>query len=225
MLLDEMNETFTDEEQVGIKKAIAYLNRNQFFHAETPGNTAIRRALTNGKSRRFIDQSFSLLGYHFIYDDVQGWFGILPGEDIAQSRTMTMIDTLILLVAARAYNVGFADGWVDGRGNVETSFNDFCDTVHSFAVPAEISIQPAQIRNSLKDLEFMSLVDLGQKVEESGDIPLKIRPFIARILTTDVMVRLENFINRKNMVSGAEETPVTDNETKDAEEIGLSLEN
>lgn len=225
MLLDEMNDTFTPDEQTGIRKAIAYLNRNQFFHAETPGNTAIRRALTTGKSRRFIDQSFSLLGYHFIYDEVQGWFGILPGEDIAQSRTMTMVDTLILLVAARAYNVGFADGWVDGRGNVETSFNDFCDTVQSFAVPAEMNIQPAQIRNSLKDLEFMSLVDLGQKVEASGDIPMKIRPFIGRILTTDVTVRLENFINRKNTEVGSEGATPADEEIKDADELGLPLEN
>ncbi|MDW9478881.1 hypothetical protein GOB57_09310 [Sinorhizobium meliloti] len=225
MLLDEMNDTFTPDEQTGIKKAIAYLNRNQFFHAETPGNTAIRRALTTAKSRRFIDQSFSLLGYHFIYDEVQGWFGILPGEDIAQSRTMTMVDTLILLVAARAYNVGFADGWVDGRGNVETSFNDFCDTVQSFAVPAEMNIQPAQIRNSLRDLEFMSLVDLGQKVEASGDIPMKIRPFIGRILTTDVTVRLENFINRKNTEVVAEGASPAADENKDADDLGLPLEN
>jgi hypothetical protein len=225
MLLDEMNDTFTADEQVGIKKAVAYLNRNQFFHAETPGNTAIRRALTTGKSRRFIDQSFSLLGYHFIYDEVQGWFGVLPGEDIAQSRTMTMVDTLILLVAARAYNVGFADGWVDGRGNVETSFNDFCDTVQSFAVPAEMSIQPSQIRNSLKDLEFMSLVDLGQKVEASGDIPMKIRPFIGRILTTDVTARLENFINRKNTEVVAEGASLATDQNKDAEDLGLPLEN
>jgi hypothetical protein len=225
MLLDEMNDTFSADEQTAIKAAIAYLNRNQFFHAETPGFTSIRRALTTGKPRRFIDQAFTLLGYHFIYDEVQGWFGILPGEEIAKSRSMTMVDTLILLVAARAYNVGFADGWVDGRGNVETSFNDFCDTVQSFAVPAEMSIAPAQIRNSLRDLEFMSLVDLGQKVEASGDIPMKIRPFIGRILTTDVTVRLENFINRKNTEVVAEGVDPTTDEIKDADDLGLPLEN
>lgn len=218
MLLDEINDTFTEDEQVGIRQAIAYLNRNQFFHAEAAGNNAIRKALTTGKSRRFIDQAFTVLGYTFIFDDIQGWYGILPGEDVAESRTMTLHDTMVLLVAARAYNVGFSEGYLDGRGNVETSFNDFCDTVQSYAKPAELDLDVAQIRASLRKLEFMSVVDLGQKVEASGDIPMKVRPFITRLLPMDVSARIENFIQRRNAEAGIAPASDTLPDTTNTEE-------
>lgn len=221
MLLDEMKDLFTAEEHVGIKQAVAYLNRNQFFHAETPGNAAVRKALTTNKTRKFIDQAFTLLGYQFIFDDFQGWYGILPGEDIAESRSMTMLDTLVLLVVARAYNVGFSDGWIDGKGNVMISFNDFCDTLTSFAAPAGMDIKVAGVRACLSKLEFMGVVDLGEKVEASGDIPMKIRPFVARILTMDVTARIENFIQRKN----AETPGAEDRATADDDNLGLVLEN
>ncbi|MNW02127.1 hypothetical protein D3C71_1978670 [compost metagenome] len=54
---------------------------------------------------------------------------------------------------------------------------------------------------------------------------MKIRPFIGRILTTDVTVRLENFINRKNTEVGSEGATPADEEIKDADELGLPLEN
>lgn len=223
MLLDEIRDLFTDDEQTGIKQAMAYLNRKQFFHAETSGFASIRKALTAGKSRRFIDQAFGLLGYQFIFDDIQGWYGILPGEEIAESRSMTLVDTLILLVAARTYNVRFSEGWVDGRGNVETSFNDFSDVVQSFSKPANLPLDVAQIRAALSRLEFMSVVSLGQTVEASGDIPMKIRPFISRILPIDVSARLENFIERRNAdpVSPTEE--LTD-DNPSADVVGLPME-
>lgn len=219
MLLDEIRDSFTDEEQVGIKQAMAYLNRNQFFHAETSGYVIVRKALTVGKTRRFIDQAFALLGYQFIFDDIQGWYGILPGEEIADSRSMTLLDTLILLVVAREYNVGFSEGHLDGRGNVQASFNQFCDSVQAAAKPADVNIDVAQIRASLRKLEFMSVVDLGQKDEASGDIPMKIRPFISRLLPMDVSARIENFIQRRNAEAGGAKDNI------ETDEVGLPLEN
>nr|WP_250807841.1 hypothetical protein [Neorhizobium tomejilense] len=218
MLLDEIKDNFTEEEQAGIRQAMAYLNRNQFFHAETSGFAAVRKALTAGKTRRFIDQAFALLGYQFIWDDIQGWYGILPGEDVAESRTMTLVDTLILLVAAREYNVGFSEGHLDGRGNVQASFNQFCDSVQAAAKPSNVDIDVPRIRASLNRLEFMSVVDLGQKDDASGDLPMKIRPFISRLLPIDVGARIENFIKRRNAEAGGADSIETD-------DVGLPLEN
>jgi hypothetical protein len=218
MLLDEIRDSFTEDEQAGIKQAMAYLNRNQFFHAETPNFAVVRKALTGGKTRRFIDQAFSLLGYQFIWDDIQGWYGILPGEEVAESRAMTQIDTLVLLVVAREYNIGFSEGYLDGKGNVQTSFNQFCDSVQAAAKPANLDIEVSKIRSALTKLEFVSVVDLGTRDEASGDIPMKIRPFVTRLLPFDVGGRIEDFIKRRNAEAGGHDNTETD-------EFGLPKEN
>lgn len=216
MLLDVFEETFSEEEKrTGIRKAIAHLNRYQFWHSESPPNTLVRNALTNPFTRRFIREAFQCMGYRFIEDERLGYYGIIPGEDIPDSRTITELETFILLGLKHAFDKGFDQGDTDQNGNVETSFNAFFDEVVAFTSSSAWQVSNGDLRAVLKKLSTFGVVALDSRKDEDDDIPMKIRPFISDILNMDVIARLENFVKRKN---GEDDSTMIDVETDDHQE-------
>jgi hypothetical protein len=216
MLLDVFEETYSDEERrIGIRKAIAHLNRHQFWHSGSQPNAQVRNALANPFTRRFIRETFQCMGYRFIEDERLGYYGIVPGEDIPDSRSMTELETFILLGLKNAFDKGLDQGDTDQNGNVETSFNAFFDEIAAFTSSSGWQVGNADLRATLKKLSSFGVVALDGKISEDDDIPMKIRPFITDILNIDVISRLENFVKRKN---GEDDRTMIDVETDDQQD-------
>ncbi|NTF17953.1 DUF4194 domain-containing protein [Agrobacterium rubi] len=216
MLLDVFENTFPEEEKrVGIQKAIAHLNRFQFWHSESQANTLVRNALANPFTRKFIREAFQCMGYRFVEDDRLGYYGIVPGEDIPDSRTVTELETFVLLGLKHAFDKGFDQGDTDQSGSVETSFNSFFDDIASFTSSSDWQISNSDLRAVLKKLSSFGVVALDNKKDDEDDIPMKIRPFISDILNIDVIARLENFVKRKN---GQDDSAMIEVETEDRPE-------
>ncbi|MNU30358.1 hypothetical protein D3C71_188430 [compost metagenome] len=216
MLLDVFEETYSEEEKrIGIQKAIAHLNRYQFWHSDSQPNAQVRNALSNPFTRRFVREVFQCMGYRFIEDERLGYYGIVPGADIAESRSMTELETFILLGLKHAFDKGFDQGDTDQNGNVETSFNAFFDEIVAFTASSEWKVSNPDLRATLKKLSSFGVVALDGKISEDDDIPMKIRPFISDILNVDVIARLENFVKRKN---GEDDNTMIDVETDGQQE-------
>lgn len=217
MLLDVFEETYSDEEKrVGIQKAIAHLNRYQFFHSESQPNAQVRNALVNPSTRKFIREAFQCMGYRFVEEERLGYFGIIPGGDIAESRSMTELETFVLLGLKHAFDKGFDQGDIDQKGNVETSFNMFYDEISAFTSSSGWQVRNSELRETLRKLSSFGVVSLEGKIAEDDDIPMKIRPFIADILNVDVIAKIENFVKRKN---GEQDTTMIDEDTVGHQDI------
>lgn len=197
MLLDIMEERFTEEQQVNIRKAITYLNRNQFFHSDSSTNNAVLKALKNPQSRTFISQTFGLMGYRFISSEIFGYFGIIPTDDIAESRTLTEMETFVLLGLKLVYDKLFERGDFDEKSNVDTSINEFCDELSGYAKEAGWEIVTSDIRRALDKLKGNQLISIESKLNDDDDIPIKIRPFIRDVISIDALGKIELFLNKK----------------------------
>ena len=199
MLLDVFEETFPDEDKrLGIQKAIAHLNRYQFWHPESQPNALVRNALGNPVTRKFVREVFQCMGYRFIEEERLGYFGIVPGSEIFESRSMTELETFVLLGLKAAFDKGFDQGDTDQHGNVETTFNAFFDELAAYTPSGGWQVSNPDLRAALRKLMPSGVVSLDAKIADDDDIPMKIRPFISDILSTEVISRLENFVKRKN---------------------------
>jgi hypothetical protein len=203
MLEDAMDQKYTDEQQADIRQAMAYLNKNQFYYMGTRSAPGVRNALVNPHTRAFVKSAFAVMGHEFVSDESEGWWGIIPDPDLVDARSMTKVDTLVVLIAASVYAKRFSEGEIDARANAQTSLNSFCDTVEMYVNEAGMNeVKPAAVRASLAKLQFMSVVEIGKDESSPGDNSLLIRPFVSRLVGLDALARLDDYIDRNK--SGSE---------------------
>lgn len=208
MLLNVMEERFSEEQIKNIRKAITHLNRFQFFHNDSAANNAVRKALTNPMSRTFISEAFNLMGYRFIAQETLGYFGIVPTEEINDGRYLNDIETFVLLGLKLVYDKCFDRGDFDEKANVDTSINEFCDELSGFAKEAGWEVETVKIRNALTKLSGNQIVSIESKLNDDDDLQIKIRPFIRDVISIDALERIELFLIKK-----------TGNETTETAEI------
>lgn len=198
MLLDVLDQNFSEQQQLAIRKTAAHLMRVQFYHSESATNTYVNTVMASERCCEFLRQSFHFLGYKFIVDQQFGYCGIVPTDEITVSGSMTEADTFVVLALRHMYDKCFDLGDIDEAGNVETSFNDFADEIAGITSPTGWSMSTADLRARLTKIAGMNIVAIDAKVGEEGDIPMKIRPFIRQVITFEALARIESFIRRKN---------------------------
>ena len=198
MLLNIIDQNLNEDQQVSLRKAVAYFRRHQFYHPESPKNNSVLSVMGNPASREIIKQLFDFLGYDFIENAIPLYYGIIPRQDVAESRSMTEMDSWVLLVLKHMFDKCFNQGDIDEYGNVITSFNDFFDELVGLSSGSSWVAKNPEIRASLNSISSRKVVHLDQKIDDNDDIPMKIRPFIRDIITFDVVNRMENFVKRKS---------------------------
>jgi len=219
-LVDFVEKHFEADQIANIKKTITYLNRFQFFHFDSHVNHAVQRTLTNPKTRTFVAQAFSLMGYRFIVQESLGYYGIVPTDEINDGRLLTDMETFVVLGLKLVYDKCFDRGDIDEKANVETTINDFCDELSSFAREADWEIDNVKIRDALRRLRGNQIVSFDDKLNDEDDIPIKIRPFIRDVVSVDALNRIELFLLKKTGKPGEAEIVDTDDvvEPEDAQD-------
>lgn len=207
MLLDVMEERFSEDQRTNIRKAITHLNRFQFFHNESAANNAVRKALTNPSTRAFISEAFEIMGYRFICQESLGYFGIVPTDQINDGRYLNDIETFVLLGLKLVYDKCLERGDFDEKANVETSINEFCDELSGFAKEAGWEVENFKIRNALTKLSGNQIVSIESKLNDDDDLRIKIRPFIRDVVSIDALEKIELFLIKK---TGNETTEVAE---------------
>jgi hypothetical protein len=194
---DYIDQTFTPEQQDGMKEAIAYLQKRQLFIGGQRSRVSIRSALNNNKTREFVKQHLAFSGWELVFEMGEGWFGVLPKEDAVTTKSMTALDTFIVLVLANTYEQRFASADVDGQANAITSFNAFHDdlTFHS-AQCGMADIKIPALMATLEKLRQSNVIDLKALDEEAQDRAMSIHPFIRRLAGIDAMKKLNEYVAR-----------------------------
>jgi hypothetical protein len=194
---DYIDQTFTPEQQEGMREAVAYLQKRQLFIGGQRSRVSIRNALNNNKTREFVKQHLAFSGWELVFELGEGWFGVLPKDEAVAAKSMTALDTFIILVLANTYEQRFASADVDGQANALTSFNAFHDdlTFHS-AQCGMTDIKASTLMATLEKLRQSNVVDLKAMDEQAQDRAMSIHPFIRRLAGIDAMKKLSEYVAR-----------------------------
>ena len=227
--LDEyLDKTFTPEQLEGMREAVAYLQKRQLFIGGQRSRVSIRNALNNNKTREFVKQHLAFSGWELVFELGEGWFGVLPREDAVAAKSMTALDTFIILVLANTYEQRFASADVDGQANALTSFNAFHDdlTFHS-AQCGMNDIKTSSLLATLDKLRQSNVIDLKAMDEQAQDRAMSIHPFIRRLAGIDAMKKLAEYVARVQNPDMAVPTPIREDDdyTDVSEEAHHEVEN
>jgi hypothetical protein len=194
---DYIDQNFTPEQQEGMKEAVAYLQKRQLFIGGQRSRVSIRNALNNNKTREFVKQHLAFSGWELVFELGEGWFGVLPKDDTVAAKSMTALDTFIILVLANTYEQRFASADVDGQANALTSFNAFHDdlTFHS-AQCGMTDVKTSTLLATLEKLRQSNVIDLKAVDEQAQDRAMSIHPFIRRLAGIDAMKKLTEYVAR-----------------------------
>jgi hypothetical protein len=61
-----------------VRTAIGRLLRDQFVHTDDHGSRSILETLHSAKVRTFLESYFDAAGYRIIFNQIEGWAGLLP---------------------------------------------------------------------------------------------------------------------------------------------------
>ncbi|WP_171049073.1 DUF4194 domain-containing protein [Rhizobium sp. MHM7A] len=194
---DYIDQTFTPEQQEGMREAIAYLQKRQLFIGGQRSRVSIRNALNNNKTREFIKQHLAFSGWELVFEMGEGWFGVLPKDDAVAAKSMTALDTFIILVLANTYEQRFASADVDGQANAITSFNAFHDDLTFQSAQCGMAdIKTSSLLATLEKLRQSNVIDLKAMDEQAQDRAMTIHPFIRRLAGIDAMKKLSEYVAR-----------------------------
>jgi hypothetical protein len=122
---------------------------------------------------------------------------VLPKDEAVAAKSMTALDTFIILVLANTYEQRFASADVDGQANALTSFNAFHDdlTFHS-AQCGMTDVKTSTLLATLEKLRQSNVIDLKAMDEQAQDRAMSIHPFIRRLAGIDAMKKLSEYVSR-----------------------------
>jgi hypothetical protein len=217
MLLDYIDQHFTEEQQSDIAAAFTYLSKRQFFIVAPGARVSVRNALVNPKTRSVLKDMAHLTGHTLIFEEAEGWYGIIPRDEFVQARSMSAIDTLVVLIIANSYDKLFASANLDAQANAVTSYNVFADEVAFYVAQCGMAeIKNAALLASLEKLRAMNAIELKAVDEEAQDRDLLIRPFVRRLAGPDAIKKIKEYGERiKNPDKGKGRSEVLDEETDD----------
>jgi hypothetical protein len=217
MLLDYIDQHFTEEQQTDIAAAFTYLQKRQFFVIGPGARVAVRNALVNPKTRSVLKDMAHLAGHTLIFEEAEGWYGLLPRDEFVQARSMSAIDTLVILIIANSYDKLFASANLDAQANAVTSYNVFADEVAFYVAQCGMAeLKNAVLLASLEKLRAMNAIELKQVDEEAQDRDLLIRPFVRRLAGPDAIKKVKEYIERiKNPDKGKGRSEVLEDEADD----------
>ncbi len=218
MLLDYLDQHFTEEQQADITAAFTYLQKRQFFIVGPGARVSVRNALVNPKSRSMLKDLAHLAGYSLIFEEAEGWYGIIPRDEFVQARSMSAIDTLVILIAANSYDKLFSSANLDAQANAVTSYNAFADEVAFYVTQCGMpELKNSVLLTSLDKLKSMNAIDLKGLDEEAQDRDMLIRPFVRRLAGPDAIKKIKEYIERiKNPDRGKDFTEIVEDDADDA---------
>lgn len=194
---DYIDQTFTPEQQDGMREAIAYLQKRQLFIGGQRSRVSIRNALNNNKTREFVKQHLAFSGWELVFEMGEGWFGVLPKDEAVVAKSMSALDTFIILVLANTYEQRFASADVDGQANAITSFNTFHDDLTFQSAQCGMAdIKTSTLLATLEKLRQSNVIDLKAMDEQAQDRAMSIHPFIRRLAGVDAMKKLNEYVAR-----------------------------
>ncbi len=224
---DFIDQNFSPEQQEGMREAVAYLQKRQLFIGGQRSRVSIRNALNNNKTREFVKQHLAFSGWELVYELGEGWFGVLPKDEAVAAKSMTALDTFIILVLANTYEQRFASADVDGQANALTSFNAFHDdlTFHS-AQCGMTDIKTSTLLATLEKLRQSNVIDLKAMDEQAQDRALTIHPFIRRLAGIDAMKKLAEYVARVQNPDKVVPAPIQeeDDQADYADEVALEVD-
>lgn len=225
---DFIDQNFSPEQQEGMREAVAYLQKRQLFIGGQRSRVSIRNALNNNKTREFVKQHLAFSGWELVYELGEGWFGVLPKDEAVAAKSMTALDTFIILVLANTYDQRFASADVDGQANALTSFNAFHDdlTFHS-AQCGMTDIKTSTLLATLEKLRQSNVIDLKAMDEQAQDRALTIHPFIRRLAGIDAMKKLAEYVARVQNPDKVVPAPIQEeyDQADYADEVALEVDN
>jgi hypothetical protein len=166
-----------------LPSALRLLLRSQFVVAGDRGYAAAYETLTNPRYRDFIEDWLDVLGLRFIQSTQDQWVGLLPLPDISHMPTMSLADTLVLLIVAQAWQEAANSGDFGERAVVHTTVNRICDQYETLRPRLRGGVlSVGDITRALKELQGRNIVRLGDLDEEAEDQDLAIRPMVVHLL-------------------------------------------
>lgn len=194
---DYIDQTFTPEQQEGMQEAVAYLQKRQLFIGGQRSRVSIRNTLNNNKTREFVKQHLAFSGWELVFEMGEGWFGVLPKDEAVAAKSMSALDTFIILVLANTYEQRFASADVDGQANAITSFNAFHDDLTFQSAQCGMAdIKTSTLLATLEKLRQSNVIDLKAMDEQAQDRAMSIHPFIRRLAGIDAMKKLNEYVAR-----------------------------
>jgi hypothetical protein len=189
--LDLLDQRTGGKASEDLPSALRLLLRSQFLFSGDRGFASAYNTLTNPRYRDFIEDWLDVLGLTFVQSVQDQWVGVLPQPDIPHMPTMSLTDTLVLLVVAQAWQEAANGGDFGARAVVHTTVNrvwDQYDTLRPRLRGGAMTI--TEFERSLKELQRRNIVDLKDMDEEVEDRDLEIRPMVTHLLRDGEALRI-----------------------------------
>ncbi|MGH7025908.1 DUF4194 domain-containing protein [Brevundimonas sp.] len=178
-----------------VTELVSHLLRHQFIHIDDRGSPGRLETLHRTPLRKMAEAWFDVAGYRLVFNEAEGWAGILPEADRIRIPQMRVDETIVLLLLRRLWEEKIQTGMIVGRGSVLLTFNE------AFVAYGELvgrgrrqSLALGAFRDILVAFSRKALVELGPFDDEQQNQELTIRPIVAVVAGDAFVASLEALI-------------------------------
>lgn len=179
---------------------VSHLLRHQFVHIDDRKAAGLLETLHRPPLRRLAEGWFDVAGYRLVFNEAEGWAGILPDAERITLPVMKVDDTIVLLLLRRLWEEKIQTGMILGRGSVLMTFNE------AYVAYGELvgrGRRPALALNVFRDIlaafARKALIQLGPYDDESQDQELTIRPIVAVVAGDAFVSSLEMLVAKEEL--------------------------
>jgi hypothetical protein len=192
-----------------VRTAIGRLLRDQFVHTDDHGSRSILETLHSAKVRAFLESYFDAAGYRIIFNQIEGWAGLLPDLETNSAPRMRIDETLLLLLLRRIWEEAVQTGDLQARACVLITLNEAYDAYQDMLRNRRPALSIGDFQTVLQNLERRAVIRLGRFDEELQDRELSIRPIVTILAGDDFMAVLEPLLTRPELADDDldEDTP------------------
>jgi hypothetical protein len=200
-----------------VTNLVSHLLRHQFIHLDDRGSPGLLETLHRPPLRRLAEAWFDVAGYRLVFNETEGWAGILPDVERISLPRMRLDDTIILLLLRRLWEEKIQTGMIVGRGAVLLTFNEayvaYGELVGGGRRPA---LAVNGFRDALGTFSRKALIELGPYDDEQQDQELTIRPIVAVVAGDAFVANLEALIAKVEL--GEPDAPADDEQDDETDE-------
>lgn len=184
-----------------VTELVSHLLRHQFIHIDDRGSAGRLETLHRPPLRKMAEAWFDVAGYRLVFNESEGWAGILPDVERIRIPSMKVDETVVLLLLRRLWEEKIQTGMIVGRGSVLLTFNE------AFVAYGELvgggrrpSLTLGAFRDILQAFSRRALIELGPFDDEQADQELTIRPIVAAVAGDAFVTNLEALVARAALV-------------------------